>query len=168
MTSTPPPSPAGATDTATFMAELRRLKTRSGLSFRQLDRRAAAGGDTLPYSTASTMLGKDRLPREELLIAFVKACGLDGDDLQAWRASYAQIAHGPAAASSTPAQEPSVTKSGAQPPPRFFRLFRRRVIIAVAALSLALMGGAGLALGLDGISETEVEVLIDPQGVPQK
>lgn len=162
-----PPSPAAATDAATFMAELRRLKTWSGLSFRQLDRRAAAVGDTLPYSTASTMLGKNRLPREELLIAFVKACGLHGDDLYAWLSSYARIAHGPAAASSTSAQEPPTTGSGAQPPPRFFRP-GRRVIISVAALALALLGGAGLALGVADISEAEVEVLIDSQGVRQQ
>ncbi|GAA4508310.1 hypothetical protein GCM10023191_067920 [Actinoallomurus oryzae] len=76
------------------MAELRRLKAWSGLSFRRLDRRAATAGDVLPYSTAATMLGKDRLPREELLIAFVRACGLDGDDLRRWVTAREKIAVG--------------------------------------------------------------------------
>ncbi|MFI6743875.1 helix-turn-helix domain-containing protein [Nonomuraea sp. NPDC050451] len=167
MTTTPPP--ARATDAATFMAELRRLKTWSGLSFRQLDRRAAAVGDTLPYSTASTMLGKDRLPREEVLVAFVKACGLEGDDLHAWRACYARIAQGGATESSTPAQDPSPAALPAALPPslRLFRRFRRgSTLIAAAALAIAFIGGAGLAAGLGDTSETEV--LIDADGVQQR
>src|SRR5690606_22321811 len=91
MTITPPPSPEAATDEAAFMAGLRRLKDWSGLSFRQLERRASAAGDVLPYSTASTMLGRDRLPREELLVAFVRACGLGGVDVLRWGSVRAEV-----------------------------------------------------------------------------
>ncbi|KAB8196894.1 hypothetical protein FH608_008715 [Nonomuraea phyllanthi] len=140
MTATPPPSPETATDAATLMAALRRLKTWSGLSFRQLDRRAADAGDTLPYSTASTMLAKDRVPREELLAAFVRACGLDGDDLRPWLAARARIAVG-------------------DPAPVAHRRSPRRLLLAAAALAVALAAGAGLTTALHG-DEQNVDVQI--------
>ncbi|WP_214322636.1 hypothetical protein [Nonomuraea sediminis] len=43
----------------------------------QLERRAAATGNHLPASTAATLLGRERLPREEVLVAFVRACAVD-------------------------------------------------------------------------------------------
>lgn len=150
MTTTPPPSPAGATGEAAFMAELRRLKAWSGLSFRQLDRRATAAGEVLPYSTAATMLGRNRLPREELLVAFVTACGLDGDGVQRWVAVRAAIATGgrderPA---SVPPASHDDTSSARRP--------RRGAVIAAAALAAALLGGLGLATAhqADDVRET--------------
>lgn len=133
---TTPPSPTSAIDEATFVAELRRLKTWSGMSFRQLERRAAAAGDTLPASTAATMLGKNRLPREELLVTFVRACGLDGDDLRPWLTTRATIADGTRAT------------------PRRFQW--RRTVVAAAALAVAFAGGAAFTAGSGTVEEETV------------
>jgi hypothetical protein len=152
MTTTPPitkpPSPAAVTEETAFVAELRRLKVWSGLSFRQLERQAAAAGDTLPYSTAATMLGKNRLPREDLLVTFVRACGLDGDELRQWVTTRAAIADGTAA---TPPHRP--TAPARRPASRW------RLAIAAAALALAFAGGAALTASLGSAVEEETVVL---------
>ena len=135
---TQPPSPTAATDEATFVAELRRLKSWSGLSFRQLERHAAALGDTLPYSTVATMLGRNRLPREDLLVMFVKACGLDEHEVQRWATVRATIAYG--------SPEASICTS-----PRPLRSRWRQAIVA-AAVVLAFVGGAAVAGG--SVNET--------------
>lgn len=123
---TRPPAPPG-TDAVAFVAALRRLKAWSGLSYRQLERRAADTGHTLPYSTAATMLGRDRLPREELVVAFVTACGLQGDDAQAWVDARSDIASG----------RPET------PPVRNGRSWRSwRALAGAAALAAALLTSA--------------------------
>lgn len=130
----PPPSPDVAADEAEFIAALRRLKVWSGLSYRQLERRAAEAGRVLPYSTASTALGRRSLPREELLVAFVLACGLDDDEAASWVAVRKRIAVGGRVA----ATEPRAAR----------RRPRRRPAIgwAAVALSLALAGGTTLSM----------------------
>jgi hypothetical protein len=146
MSTTQQPAPVAAIDEATFIAELRRLKARSGLSFRQLERRASAAGDTLPYSTAATMLSKNRLPREELLVAFVRACGLDEDEVTRWVTTRATIAGG--TATSTP-------RDTATSPSRW------RPAIVAAALVLAFTGGVALTAALDSHSTVEEEIVVD-------
>jgi hypothetical protein len=94
MTTAPPTPPD--TDAAAFVAGLRRLKAWSGLSYRRLERRAAEAGHCLPYSTAASMLGRERLPREELVAAFVAACGVRGAEAEAWLDARTDIACGPA------------------------------------------------------------------------
>ncbi len=135
---TQPPSPTTATDEATFVAELRRLKLWSGLSYRQLERHAATLGDTLPYSTVATMLGRNRLPREDLLVTFVKACGLDEHEVQRWATVRAMIAYG-------------VPEASIYAPPRRLRSRSRQAIVA-AAVVLAFVGGAAVAGG--SVNET--------------
>ncbi|HLU73860.1 MAG TPA: helix-turn-helix domain-containing protein [Nonomuraea sp.] len=151
MTITPPPSPEAATDEAAFMAGLRRLKDWSGLSFRQLERRASAAGDVLPYSTASTMLGRDRLPREELLVAFVRACGLGGDDVLRWVSVRAEIAAG-TRATVRPRGRSWLSRSSGRPRGRSWM----RTVIAAAVLAVAFTGGAAFAAGSEMISEETV------------
>ncbi|GII63740.1 hypothetical protein Skr01_38250 [Sphaerisporangium krabiense] len=63
---------------------LRRLRAWSGLTYRQLSRRAADAGRTLPHNTLAAALGRDGLPREELLSAFAFACGLDDKQVTTW------------------------------------------------------------------------------------
>lgn len=127
------PSPAGVDDEVAFMGELRRLKAWSGLSFREIERRATEAGDVLPYSTASTMLGKDRLPRKELLIAFVNACGADTEE---WAAARVRLT------------EPAFVRRprglGLRTPRR-----RRPMIIAAAALAAVLATGTGIIVTQD-------------------
>ncbi|SNS26471.1 hypothetical protein SAMN06265355_113246 [Actinomadura mexicana] len=122
-----------ATDQAEFIAALRRLKAWSGLSYRQLERRAAEAGRVLPYSTASTALGRKSLPREELLVAFVLACGLDDDEAASWVAARKRIAVG----GPVTAIEPRAARR-----PRW----RPAIGWAAVALSLALAGGTTLSM----------------------
>ncbi|MGV9700418.1 RICIN domain-containing protein, partial [Streptomyces sp. NPDC003470] len=53
-------------------------------SYRQLERNATDAGDVLPRATISAALGRDDLPREELLAAYVRACGGDDETVAAW------------------------------------------------------------------------------------
>ncbi|MFG3259717.1 helix-turn-helix domain-containing protein [Streptomyces sp. NPDC048172] len=76
-------NPDGARSTAEFLGLLKELRARSGLTYRQLEERAARSGDPLPRSTVSAMLRGRTLPRHELLASYVRACG-DGDRLTAW------------------------------------------------------------------------------------
>ena len=140
MTTTPPPSPADATDETAFVAELRRLKAWSGLSFRQLERNATSRGDVLPYSTAATMLNKNRLPRAEVVDAFVRACGVA--DVGPWQLARTRIADGTAA---VPVLVPRPTT------PRW-----RRVLVAAAALLVTFT--AGTAINTVAASEEEINV----------
>lgn len=130
-----------ATDEAEFIAALRRLKAWSGLSYRQLERRAAEAGRVLPYSTASTALGRKSLPREELLVAFVLACGLDDDEAASWAAVRKRIAVGGHVIATEP-------RAARRP------WWRPAIGWAAVALSLALAGGATLSMEVGEEVET--------------
>ncbi|WTP59754.1 RICIN domain-containing protein [Streptomyces phaeochromogenes] len=96
---TPGPTPQGTRNAAEFAARLRRLKDRSGLSYRQLEERAAERGEVLPRSTLADVLRHDALPRPEMLTAFLNACGA-GAEAEAWLTARNRIAE----------TEPSVTR----------------------------------------------------------
>ncbi|MEU5343412.1 helix-turn-helix domain-containing protein [Streptomyces sp. NPDC020766] len=98
---TPRPTPQEPRNTAEFAARLRRLKDRSGLSYRQLEERAAERGEVLPRSTLADVLRHDVLPRPEMLTAFLNACGA-GHEAEAWLAARNRIAE----------TEPSGTRPG--------------------------------------------------------
>ncbi|MDT9682368.1 hypothetical protein RND61_09835 [Streptomyces sp. TRM76323] len=83
--------PGKIRDLSTFMEGLRDLKRCSGLSYRQLEERAAAVGDVLPRSSVSSMLSRDMPPRLDLLMAFVKACG-EGDRAAEWAGAWERVA----------------------------------------------------------------------------
>ncbi|GGT15860.1 helix-turn-helix domain-containing protein [Streptomyces griseoviridis] len=70
-------------DVAGFIASMQRLKERSGLTYRELEERAARSGDVLARSTLADVLRRTSLPRPEVLAAFVRACG-DGERVDAW------------------------------------------------------------------------------------
>ncbi|WP_010312145.1 helix-turn-helix domain-containing protein [Saccharopolyspora spinosa] len=70
-------------DVVEFVTLMRRLKQESQLTYRQLEERAAARGEILARSTLADVLGGKRLPRPELLTAFVHACGR-GSEATAW------------------------------------------------------------------------------------
>jgi tetratricopeptide (TPR) repeat protein len=83
----PAPDPRGAQTPAGFIALLRELKSWSGLTYRQLERQASRAGAVLPYSTIAGALGRNRLPREDLVVALVRACGLDEENTAHWVAA---------------------------------------------------------------------------------
>jgi hypothetical protein len=120
------PSPDGATTPAEFVATLRRLKDWSGLSYRQMGRRAERYGLTLPRTTISTALDRGRLPSELLVVAFVRACGCDQTEAQEWVRARRRIA------ASSPAADGSASPG------------RRRRLPVVIAMGLTLIVATGI------------------------
>lgn len=86
------PGPGEAGDPAGFLARLQALKDWTGLTYRELSARAEAVGDSLPRSTVANMLSRSTLPREELLAAFVRACGAGPEELERWLAVRKELA----------------------------------------------------------------------------
>lgn len=78
------PDPKAARTAAEFVVAMRQLRSWSDLSYRQLERKAEAAGDVLPRATISGALSRDDLPREQLLAAFVRACGGDEETVASW------------------------------------------------------------------------------------
>ncbi|WP_329174095.1 hypothetical protein OG754_16395 [Streptomyces decoyicus] len=83
--------PADLRSAEEFMAALRALKARSGLTLRQLENRAADRGDVLPRSTVADILRKQTLPRPDLVAALVRACG-EQDRLAEWTGAWKRLA----------------------------------------------------------------------------
>ncbi|MFF5218365.1 helix-turn-helix domain-containing protein [Micromonospora sp. NPDC000442] len=113
--------PDEAADPAGFVDLLRRLKDRSGLTYRQLEQRAATAGDVLARSTAADVLRRSTLPRPEVLAAFVRACGAE-DQLEAWLRARDRLASGAyatlEATSATPPPSTGVASDEVDPPAR--------------------------------------------------
>ncbi|MEJ2854117.1 MULTISPECIES: RICIN domain-containing protein [unclassified Saccharothrix] len=84
--------PPEAKDAAEFVAAMRALRVRSGYSFRVLERRAASLGEVLPTSTLNSALSRSTLPREQIVVAFVRACGGDEETAAAWARARADLA----------------------------------------------------------------------------
>ncbi|MBW3709262.1 XRE family transcriptional regulator [Streptomyces griseus] len=78
------PQPAQARSPAEFIEALRTLRIRSGLSYRHLEAKAAAHGDSLPTSTTASALGRSTLPRERFVEVFTRACGLTDEETDEW------------------------------------------------------------------------------------
>ncbi|MFI8827869.1 helix-turn-helix domain-containing protein [Streptomyces sp. NPDC053431] len=157
-----PPDPREARNPAEFIARLQALKDWSGLTYRELSARAEALGDVLPRSTVANMLSRTTVPREELLGAFVRACGARTEEWEAVRKELA--VHGayepepgvaPEAGADTeaapvwPGAVPEEPPAGPAPPPRRSRI-RRALVGAVAATGLVLAGVSVVALVRDG------------------
>ncbi|MGH4030131.1 hypothetical protein ACQB60_14470 [Actinomycetota bacterium Odt1-20B] len=142
---TPPPVPDAAAGEAVFMAELRRLKEWSGLSYRELERAAASAGEALPYSTAATMLRRDRLPREAVLVAFAVACGLDAEATGRWVAARRELAMGPR---SPQPPRPAVVRHPV-------RLRLRLAVVGAAAAAAVLLGAGAAVIGTGDVQEEQ-------------
>ena len=77
------PVPQAAT-AGEYVALLRDVRRRSGLTYREISRRASAAGHWLPPSTLATMLGRATLPRERTVVALLAACGRPAADIERW------------------------------------------------------------------------------------
>ncbi|MDA3647494.1 helix-turn-helix domain-containing protein [Saccharopolyspora indica] len=126
--------PSGIGSAAEFMHGLRRMRSASGLTYRQLEARARARGDVLPYSTVATALRRDSLPRRELTAMFVRACGTAPEEAAEWLACYDRLSAAPTAVAPAPepAAEPETPEPAAIPP--VTRLGKFHPVTAVAAL----------------------------------
>ncbi|GAA3481701.1 hypothetical protein [Streptomyces yanii] len=86
------PDPKAARTPAEFVATMRQLRTWADLSYRQVERNATQAGDILPRATISGALARADLPREELLAAFVRACGGDAATVDTWLTARRELA----------------------------------------------------------------------------
>lgn len=141
-------SPHHAQDAAGFVALMQRLKELSGLTYRELEERAAQNGELLARSTLAGALQRTSLPRPDVLAAFVRACG-DGQRASAWLDARSRIAAEASAASPTTTGSPSrfepqpQTVAAAKPgPPKA----KARKAVRVAGLLVPL-----LALSIGGL-----------------
>ncbi|WP_078916611.1 helix-turn-helix domain-containing protein [Streptomyces viridochromogenes] len=138
--------PQQARDTAEFIAAMRGLKERAGLTYRQLEERAAEHGEVLPRSTLADVLRGRTLPRPELLAAFVRACG-DGERAAEWLAARDDLGRGKVAEGISASG--SESGSGSVSPGRGVRL-RARVlgvpVLPAAVVLVALLTAAVWAL----------------------
>jgi hypothetical protein len=154
------PERATPRDPAEFVAAMRALKAASRAGFRTLEQRAEAAGDVLPKSTLIAVLGRETLPREEVVAAFVRACGLGEEAVERWVAVRRDLADGanpnglalpvdlppPAAAPPPPAASPeSVLPVGTPAPDGWLLDF---VPPAIWRGSWALRVAAGLLFAL--------------------
>ncbi|MFE9890301.1 helix-turn-helix domain-containing protein [Streptomyces scopuliridis] len=96
-------APCDARNAAELVALMRRLKERSGLTFRQLEQKAEVHGDVLARSTLADVLRRQSLPRPETLLAFVRACGA-GDQGDIWLEARRRISAGEVPDSGTPGE----------------------------------------------------------------
>lgn len=125
------PDPAMATTPAEFVEAMRRLKGWTGLGYRQLEKRAVAGGQSLPRSTLTVALTRHTLPREDLVAAFAYACGCDEKQTAQWVAARRSIAAGRVAVA--PVVRPQARR-------------RIKVRTAIVLLALAMVAAAAVYL----------------------
>ncbi|WP_432014543.1 RICIN domain-containing protein [Streptomyces cucumeris] len=86
------PDPQHARSPEEFIARLRALKDWSRLTDRELAARAEAAGEALPRTTLAGVLGRAALPGEDLVAAFVRACGVGPAELTVWLSVRADLA----------------------------------------------------------------------------
>lgn len=84
-----------ARDADEFTNHMRRVKDRSGLTYRELEQRAQDRGEILARSTLSDVLRHQSLPRPDMLVAFLHACGVDDErEIAAWLETRSRIEDG--------------------------------------------------------------------------
>ncbi|MFP3966406.1 hypothetical protein SMC26_29135 [Actinomadura fulvescens] len=129
------------------------------MSFRELERRATANGDSLPASTAVTALGRDTLPRQDLLASLVRACGGDDHDVAQWLHHRRRLAvlragdnsadshHQPKPATAVPPPRPAIDSQ--HPPARPQRHREALPVLAVAVPTALTATALTLSLALN-------------------
>lgn len=140
------PQPDQIETPAEFTAALRVLRTWSGLTYRQLESKAVAHGNTLPASTMATTLGRFTLPRERFVNDFARACGLGEEEIRQWLLARRRIAVGePAPTRDEGRDEPDGPVGGVSAPAHAPRWWRRALVMTGAA-------GIGAVVALGGVS----------------
>ncbi|MFC3899239.1 helix-turn-helix domain-containing protein [Lentzea rhizosphaerae] len=141
------PRPKANTPTE-FTAELRALRTWSGLTYRQIEGKATARMDRLPASTIATALGRATLPREWFVEAFTRACGLGDEDVRQWLDVRRRLAANDPAQPGDQDGDNREEVADERLPPRFPRWRRMASLLAAAGV-----GVAG-TLGVDSLVDT--------------
>ncbi|OSP32900.1 transcriptional regulator [Streptomyces sp. 13-12-16] len=154
--------PAEARTAREYVALLRRLKEHSGLTYRQLEQRAAERDEVLARSTLADTLRRDALPRAEVVAALARACGA-GDDVPEWIAARERLAAGevPATDGTDPApdgtdQEPEPPNEPPEPSdPRRGRTAVTAALVSLGTVVLLTVGAVTLLPQDDGTENTK-------------
>ncbi|MFJ4585164.1 RICIN domain-containing protein [Streptomyces echinatus] len=123
---------------------MQQLKKRSGLTYRELEERAAQRGDVLARSTLADILRRTSLPRPDVLAAFVHACG-DEQRIDAWLEARNRIAAGISAVPAMPAvgtgpdAEAAAQSRGEEAVAGRTRRTKGRAVALVASLMIPLL-----------------------------
>ncbi|MEU8680554.1 XRE family transcriptional regulator [Streptomyces sp. NPDC048611] len=159
-------SPAAAGDAAALVGLMQQLKDQSGLTYRQLEQRAAERGEVLARSTLADVLRRRTLPRAELLAAFLRACGRADEEVGAWLAARQDIEERATTVHGEPPEGRKAPGGAAAPgtPPR--RPFRTPLLLsgAVALVVLLLAVGVPLLTGGDAARHEAVAEAPLPTG----
>ncbi|MET8828027.1 XRE family transcriptional regulator [Streptomyces sp. NPDC004610] len=134
-------SPDDARDAAEFLRLMRQLKSRTGLTYRELEEKAARNGDVLARSTLADVLGRTSLPRPDLLAAFVRACG-EEQRVGVWLEARDRLAALPA--------HPSAPHPAPGPRTPRLRWSRRHSLVAALAVPTTAVAVWALTLIGDG------------------
>ncbi|UYB41958.1 XRE family transcriptional regulator [Streptomyces sp. Je 1-4] len=148
--------PAAAGDAVALVELMQQLKEQSGLTYRQLEQRAAERGEVLARSTLADVLRRRTLPRAELLAVFLRACGCAEDEVGAWLAARQGIEERAAAGAGEPSDGGEPPDAGEAPggaagaavldAPRRSPYRSRRVLLSGAAALVALLLAVGIPL----------------------
>ncbi|WP_329122974.1 helix-turn-helix transcriptional regulator [Streptomyces sp. NBC_01465] len=159
------PDPQDTSSPAEFIALLAALREWSGLTYRELTARADAQGDVLPRSTVANMLARGTLPREDLVAAYVRACGCGPGEVDAWLAVRKELAvRGRREPADTADAEVPAEPDPAAPPVR--RRPRRGLLAAGAAVVALAVAGVVVVLMAQG-SDDRTEPNEAPKAQPK-
>jgi len=124
-----------------FVVALRRLRERSGLTFKEIEKRTSARDSLpLPASTLATALHRRNAPRPEVVAALVKVCGGDESVVAEWLAAREALVHPLGPESAPAASEPPPQDPPAEDAPehevlqKAFRKSGRRAIVVLVTI----------------------------------
>ncbi|WP_147315625.1 ATP-binding protein [Asanoa ferruginea] len=139
-----------------FVVLLRRVRDRSGLSYRTIAKRAELAGAVLPASTLATMLARQTLPRRELVTAVLTACEVPPAAVRQWIAVWERLAEGTKPAT---VEDPEPVERPFQLPPAPPVLVGRDDELDRLAEGLAQPPGVWLLTGAGGVGKSALAVL---------
>ncbi|MFF4954521.1 helix-turn-helix domain-containing protein [Streptomyces chattanoogensis] len=158
--------PAAAGDAAAFVGMMHQLKERSGLTYRQLEQRAAERGAVLARSTLADALRRRALPRAEVVEAFIRACGGTEPEVHAWLLARQRIEDGPPLVRNRPDARPGYQPQG-QPRHGLRKPHRKRrtplLLTGAALAALLVIVGVRLLIG-DGAEPQSTDAAPLPTG----
>ncbi|MBO2454427.1 helix-turn-helix domain-containing protein [Actinomadura barringtoniae] len=120
-----------------FVVALRILRERSGLTFKEIERRTSASDSlVLPASTLATALHRRNAPRPEVVAALVKVCGGDEAVVAEWLAAREALIHPLRPDPEPPQNEHEVLEKAFRKSGRRAAVVLFTIIFLVAAVSL--------------------------------
>ncbi len=160
---TPHLDPLTTATPAEYVALLRQVREQSGLAYRAIERKAASAGDSLPPSTLATMLNRTTLPREELVVALLRATGHDEQTIDQWvRARRALVSTTEPAPAESPSPEDVTSRRRPLSPKILAAVVAVFVVIAGALVVIRLLSGPeGLPTGVVRIRSVHSGLCVD-------